>query len=35
MNLVQAVYLNVVALLDNRQVRQALCYAIDRQASWT
>lgn len=32
MNLVQAVYLNnAVAPFDNQQVRQALCYAIDRQ----
>ena len=33
MNLVQAVYLNnAVAPFDNQQVRQALCYAIDRQS---
>ena len=32
MNLVQAVYLNnAVTPFDNQQVRQALCYAIDRQ----
>ena len=32
MNLVQAVYLNnAVAPFDDQQVRQALCYAIDRQ----
>lgn len=33
MNLVQAVYLNHhMAPFDNKEVRQALCYAIDRQA---
>lgn len=33
MNLVQALYLNnAVAPFDNVQVRQALCYAVDRQA---
>lgn len=33
MNLVQAVYLNnAVAPFDDQQVRQALCYAIDRQS---